>query len=428
MAATLTEKTALNAGPGEKPYEIPDRGSKHSIKGLLLRVQPSGVKTYYVQIERGKRERIGDASVLTLASARRKAKSKQGKAADGHDFQAERRIRKVLKDTTLKSYLEGPYQNYGQAAIADWKGMLPRISRVFNHILDKPMNEITELDMAQWRKKREGVVSLSTQRRELANLKAVLNHAVREKAIPGHQLSAYRVRGTLLEKDSKAKVRYLTPVEETRLRVALDAREAELREARHRANLWRADRGYALYPEIGPLEYADHIKPIVLLALNTGLRRGDLFGLKWVHVHLDRRQIVKVIEKTSHARRKAGKKPEHAILPLSSEAVAILTQCERQRHSTSPYVFTSPRSGGRLDNIKKAFEAILEKAKITDFRFHDVRHTFASRLVMAGVDINTVRELMTHADIKMTLVYAHLSPDHKAAALERAFGGEGASR
>lgn len=83
MAATLTEKTVLNAGTREKPYEIPDRGSKHSIRGLLLRVQPSGVKTYYVQIERGKRERIGDASVLTLASARRKAKSKQGRRQMG---------------------------------------------------------------------------------------------------------------------------------------------------------------------------------------------------------------------------------------------------------------------------------------------------------------------------------------------------------
>jgi integrase len=86
-------------------------------------------------------------------------------------------------------------------------------------------------------------------------------------------------------------------------------------------------------------------------------------------------------------------------------------------------VFASPRTGGRLDNVKRGFEAVLARAKIENFRFHDLRHTFASRLVMAGVDINTVRELMTHSDIKMTLVYAHLSPDHKAAALERAFGG-----
>lgn len=422
MAATLTEKTVLNADPAAKPYEIADRGSRHSIKGLILRVQPSGVKTWYAQIERGKRERLGDGTVKTLAEARVLAKKIIGKGADGHDFQAERRQKKVLNDTTLLSYLDGPFKTHAEASIATGSEMIARVKKHFKFLLDKPMTEITELDMAKWRRERSKV-SLETQRRELTYLKAVLNHAVREKAIPGHQLAHYRARGTLLEKDSKAKVRYLTPAEETSLRAALDEREAELREARQRTNLWRAQRGYGLYPEIGPLEYADHIKPLVLLALNTGLRRGDLFGLKWEHIHLDRRQIVKVIEKTSHARRKAGKKPEAAILPLSSEAVAILTQCERQKHPTSPYVFTSPRSGGRLDNIKKAFEALLDRAKIPDFRFHDLRHTFASRLVMAGVDINTVRELMTHSDIKMTLVYAHLSPDHKAAALERAFGG-----
>ena len=80
-------------------------------------------------------------------------------------------------------------------------------------------------------------------------------------------------------------------------------------------------------------------------------------------------------------------------------------------------------SGTRLDNARKAFDKVLTDAKIENFTFHDLRHSFASKLVQAGVDINTVRELMTHSDIKMTLVYAHLSPDHKAAALEKAFGG-----
>ena len=67
-----------------------------------------------------------------------------------------------------------------------------------------------------------------------------------------------------------------------------------------------------------------------------------------------------------------------------------------------------------FDNIKKSWDGLTTAAKLVDFRFHDLRHDFASKLVMAGVDINTVRELLGHGDIKMTLRYAHLAP-HKLA-------------
>jgi len=422
MAATFTEQTALSASPKENPYDIWDRGGRKSVTGLLLRVYPSGKKTWFFQIGRGNREKVGKYPTITLSAARSEAKTIGGDAEKGRDFQAERRQKRKLKDNTLEVYLDGPFKEHAEANIASHRDMLRAIRKGFSMVLDKPMNEISELDMAKWRRNRADV-SIETRRRELTYLKALLNHAVSSRVIPGHQLGQYRVKGTLKDGGSESKVRFLSPEEEGRLRTALDEREAELKESRIRGNAWRAERHQPLYPEVSPDEYADHIKPIVLLALNTGLRRGDLFTLKWDHVDLGRRQIRKIISKTSHARRKAGKKLEPAVLPMSAEAHSILTQCKKQRNPESDYVLPSPRSGGPLTDIKKGFEAVLAAANIKHFRFHDLRHSFASKLVMAGVDINTVRELMTHADIKMTLVYAHLSPDHKAAALERAFGG-----
>jgi integrase len=400
----------------------PDEGGKRSVSGLYVYAGRKAT-TYYVYVGRGKpKEKIGAHPGFTIQKAREAAKKKLGLYADGHDFQAERQNKKVLNATTLASYLDGPFKEHAEATIAGHRQMLAGLAKNFAFILQKPMGDITELDLARWRKKR-GNVSLETQRRELTNLKAVLNYAVKSKAIPSHRLAQYRVKGTLQDGEGESKVRYLAEAEEVRLRAAMDARELRLRDERNNGSKWRSERGHTLLPEIGPLEFADHIKPIVLLALNTGLRRGDLFGLKWEHLDLGRRQIRKIIAKTSHARRKAGKKLEPAVLPLSAEAYAILAQWTKQSDNRVEYVFASPRSGGRLTDLKKAFEGLLATAKIEGFRFHDLRHTFASRLVMAGVDINTVRELMTHSDIKMTLAYAHLSPDHKAAALERAFGG-----
>ncbi len=75
--------------------------------------------------------------------------------------------------------------------------------------------------------------------------------------------------------------------------------------------------------------------------------------------------------------------------------------------------------GERLEDIKGAWLPLVKAAKVQAFTFHDLRHTFASKLVMAGVDLNTVRELLGHSDLKMTLRYAHLAPEHKAAAVAK---------
>lgn len=80
-------------------------------------------------------------------------------------------------------------------------------------------------------------------------------------------------------------------------------------------------------------------------------------------------------------------------------------------------MFPNPVTNKRFDNVKKAWTAILKEADIHGFRWHDMRHTFASNLVMAGVDLRTVQELLGHSDPKMTTRYAHLAPEHKANAV-----------
>lgn len=89
----------------------------------------------------------------------------------------------------------------------------------------------------------------------------------------------------------------------------------------------------------------------------------------------------------------------------------------RNQANGNGLVFPNSIKGSRLTTIKKPRGAVLKAANIKDFRFHDLRHHFASSLVMAGADLNTVRELLGHADLTMALRYAHLAPKHKAAAV-----------
>jgi integrase len=101
----------------------------------------------------------------------------------------------------------------------------------------------------------------------------------------------------------------------------------------------------------------------------------------------------------------------HVPLNLNEEAVRVVKKCRTGDVNVAGYVF--PGTGGdRLIDVKTAWKPLLQVARVTGFRFHDLRHTFASRLVMTGVDLNTVRELLGHADLKMTLRYAHLAPEH----------------
>jgi integrase len=138
------------------------------------------------------------------------------------------------------------------------------------------------------------------------------------------------------------------------------------------------------------------------------MRRGELFDLKWSAVNFDTKTITVAGDTT--------KTSDTRYIPMNKEVMSVLEDWKKQA-GTSRYTFPS-QGGGRLEDVKSAWLKLLERAKINGFRWHDMRHDFASRLVMAGVPLNTVRDLLGHADIKMTLRYAHLAPGTKAAAVE----------
>lgn len=149
-----------------------------------------------------------------------------------------------------------------------------------------------------------------------------------------------------------------------------------------------------------------HLKPIVITALNTGMRKEEILSLEW-EKHVDLRHGFILLDKT-----KNGDRREVPINQTLRDAFQGLV-----RRIDSPYVFIDG-DGKRFKDVKRSFVTACKKAGIKDFHFHDLRHTFASHLVMAGVDITTVKELLGHKILTMTLRYAHLAPAHKVKAVE----------
>ncbi|MHB1697735.1 MAG: tyrosine-type recombinase/integrase [bacterium] len=144
----------------------------------------------------------------------------------------------------------------------------------------------------------------------------------------------------------------------------------------------------------------DNLRAIVITALNTGMRKSEILRLTWDRVDLKNRIIL--LDKTKNGERRE--------IPVNETLYGVLSGIVRR--IDCGYVFFNPKTLRHLDNVKKSFAAALRKSHILDFRFHDLRHTFASRLVMKGIDLTTVRDLMGHKDITMTLRYSHLSQSH----------------
>jgi integrase len=149
-----------------------------------------------------------------------------------------------------------------------------------------------------------------------------------------------------------------------------------------------------------------HLKPIVITALNTGMRRGEILSLKWDNVDLKHGFINLTLTKNGESRQ----------VPINGTLGATLQGLERRLDI--PYVFFDANTGKPYASVKRSFNTACRRAGILDFHFHGLRHTFASHLVMAGVDLTTVSRLLGHKTLTMTLRYSHLSPNHVSRAVD----------
>jgi integrase len=369
--------------------------------GLVLRLRSNGKHAYRVLLGRGKWFTLGTPDTLTPLQARTEARKRLGQVATGGDPQAEKR---KARQRTLGEYLAQVYTPWLLEHRKAGARIGAEIAAAFAPLLSHKLDAVTGWQVETWRRHRlaTGTVKPATTNRNLTYLRAMLSRAVEWGHLDAHPLGKVKP----LPEDKIGRLRFLSPDEETRLRAALSARDTTRRAERDSANAWRLARRYPPWPTFGA--YTDHLTPIVLLALNSGLRFGELTGLRWRDVALDHAILTVVTEHSKSGRARH--------VPLNSEAVTVLRAWRPATVDDGAYVFPGP-DGARLIDIKRAWMPLLTRAQITGFRFHDVRHSFASKLVQRGVDLNTVRELLGHTDIKMTLRYAHLAPAHTAAAV-----------
>ena len=225
---------------------------------------------------------------------------------------------------------------------------------------EKNIAEITNWNIEQWKKKRREKVKPATVNRDLGVLKCMLKKAVEWKRLkenPARQVKLFKTQGRL---------RFLMP-DEVRLLIS---------------------------------NCSNHLKPIVTVAAHTGLRKTELLTLTRAQVDFD----LGIITITN------TKNGERRHIPMNETVRSTLKSIK----GDGEYYFESMiKRGEPLSRIDKAFGYALERSKILDFKFHDLRHCFASILIMNGADLYSVSELLGHKNVQITKRYAHLSPNYK---------------
>jgi len=276
-------------------------------------------------------------------------------------------VTKKLKKVLFKIFADY-YLKWAKVNKLSWKSDRTSLGHLNPFFKGMMLHQIIPLLIEEYKRKRMEKVSGSSVNRELACLRHILNMAVNEGIIAENP-----VRKVRFFKEDNQKERILC--------------ERESEELLKHCN--------------------GQIRPIIIIALNTGMRRGEILKLRWQNVNLDRKFIT--VERT-----KSGKIRK---VPMNTLVEKNLRELWKKR-GNEKYVFWNGNTRKPIQDVKTAFKNACRRAGIEGLRFHDLRHTFATNLVESGVDIVTVSELLGHSTIKMTMRYSHPTPAHKRRAVE----------
>ena len=334
-----------------------DTMARRNPRGVFEKVPGSG--EWWIRFVdasgRFRREKAGSKSTAIDLVRKRKTEALQGKKLPEKLRRATVTFADIARDAL--AYSKAHKRTYGDD--------LARMERILGWFRDRSADSVTpqeiERHFEQCIEEEEWAPSTVNHYRSLLSLTYRL-------AIRDGKATSNPARATRHRREDNSRVRYLTPEEETKLRTELEAR------------------------------WASHI-PELDLALHTGLRLSEMYGLDWQDVDLARCLIL--------IRR--GKNGESRYARLNSIALKALTELRKRGDGTGAVIRNL--DGEALAGPRYWFEKAIAKAGISDFHWHDLRHTFASRLTMAGVGLRATQDALGHKSIAMTVRYSHLAPD-----------------
>jgi site-specific recombinase XerD len=338
-----------------------------SIKGVYEMPAESGIWwiNYYIEGRRF-REKVGRRSDAIILYQRRKTDARMGVK-----MPEVRARRAVLFEEIAADALV--YSKEHKASYPGDRSTVGKLLPVFGKV---PLEDITPQTIKAYLDTRDDLTK-TTINRYRGTISMIFQEAIRNG-----KAKANPARLVRLHREDNSRVRFITYPEEAAIR--------------------------AVIRERCPIH-----EPELTLALETGMRRGELYSLDWDRVDVARRQLHLLKTKNGTAR----------VVILTAAAVSALEQLQKRRNPDSPKVCLT-RYREPMVSPRAWFELVMEEAvkknpSLKDVTWHIFRHTYISRLVMAGVDLRTVQELAGHKDIKMTVRYAHLAPAHKLAAVDK---------